>query len=120
MPSDRDMETALLSEFSIPRGLALIVGTLAAIAVVTSQATAQTSQAERQATKQVASGGGAPATATPDEDARPLATGRSTPRVPSTNEIYNDQRAADGRLGIRLGNDMGARVSTSPAPPPRR
>lgn len=41
---------------------------------------------------------------------RPLASTRNAP-VQSRNEQYNRARAAEGRLGIRLGNDVGVRVT---------
>lgn len=40
---------------------------------------------------------------------RPLASPRNV--APSRNESYNRARAAEGRLGIRLGNDVSVRVS---------
>lgn len=49
-------------------------------------------------------------TAPRDVDAPPLAAGRNT-RVVSKNEAYNKGRAADGRLGVRLGNDMSYRIT---------
>lgn len=44
---------------------------------------------------------------TPDDRAAPLSAGRKqTKRILSRNEIYNLQRAAEGRVSKRLGNDM--------------
>lgn len=58
----------------------------------------------------------APATPVPtdeivDADAAPLATSRRSQRILSKNEIYNLGRAAENRLGVRLGNDMSYRVT---------
>ena len=39
----------------------------------------------------------------------PLAAGKE--RILSKNEAYNQARAADGRLGVRLGNDMSYRIT---------
>lgn len=44
----------------------------------------------------------------PNEPAKPLASGRE--RVLSRNEVENRTRAAQGRLGVRLGNDMSFRL----------
>lgn len=65
-------------------------------------------QAARQATD-------AAATTAEDIDAvqedrtAPLAAGLDS-RVLSKNEAYNIQRAAEGRVGVRLGDDMSFRV----------
>jgi hypothetical protein len=47
----------------------------------------------------------------PDDRARPLASSNQTGRIVSKNEAYNLGRAAEGRLGVRLGNDMSYRVT---------
>jgi hypothetical protein len=50
----------------------------------------------------------------PDEansdQSAPLAAKRDE-RIPSKNEAYNLARAGEGRLGVRLGNDMSFRVT---------
>jgi len=46
----------------------------------------------------------------PDDRAKPLAA-KSGHKILSENEIYNRSRASDGRLGVRLGNDMSYRIS---------
>ena len=45
-----------------------------------------------------------------DDAVVPLA-GKDEARILSKNEAYNLGRAADGRLGVRLGNDMSFRVT---------
>lgn len=45
-----------------------------------------------------------------DDTVVPLA-GKDEARILSKNEAYNLGRAADGRLGIRLGNDMSFRIT---------
>jgi hypothetical protein len=47
----------------------------------------------------------------PDDHAKPLASSSQTGRIVSKNEAYNLGRAAEGRLGVRLGNDMSYRVT---------
>lgn len=47
----------------------------------------------------------------PDDRAKPLASSDQTGRIVSKNEAYNLGRAAEGRLGVRLGNDMSYRVT---------
>lgn len=51
--------------------------------------------------------------ASPDQEAAPLAAGRKSEgaRILSKNEAYNQARAAEGRVGVRLGNDMSFRVT---------
>ncbi len=45
-----------------------------------------------------------------DDAVVPLA-GKDKARILSKNEAYNLGRAADGRLGVRLGNDLSFRVT---------
>lgn len=47
----------------------------------------------------------------PDDRAKPLASSNQTGLILSKNETYNLGRAAEGRLGVRLGNDMSYRVT---------
>lgn len=48
----------------------------------------------------------------PDGQAETLTAGRNgRNRLPSKNEAYNIARAAEGRVGIRLGNDLSFRIS---------
>jgi hypothetical protein len=47
----------------------------------------------------------------PNDRAKPLASSNQTGRVLSKNEAYNSGRAADGRVGVRLGNDVSYRVT---------
>lgn len=47
----------------------------------------------------------------PDDRAKPLASSNQTGRILSKNEAYNSGRAADGRVGVRLGNDVSYRVT---------
>lgn len=53
----------------------------------------------------------APSDVVLDDRAKPLASSEQTGRILSKNEAYNLGRAADGRLGVRLGNDMSYRVT---------
>ncbi len=46
-----------------------------------------------------------------DAAAAPLAASRNGQRILSKNELYNLGRAAERRLGVRLGNDMSYRVT---------
>jgi hypothetical protein len=49
------------------------------------------------------------AEAAPEDNTPPLAAGKE--RILSKNEAYNQARAADGRVGVRLGNDMSYRIT---------
>lgn len=46
----------------------------------------------------------------PDKVAKPLAS-QGDNRIVSKNEAYNVARASEGRVGVRLGNDMSFRVT---------
>lgn len=46
-----------------------------------------------------------------DDDPTPLATGKEGKRIPSKNESYNQERASEGRVGVRLGNDVSYRIT---------
>lgn len=47
----------------------------------------------------------------PENRVPPLATSRETGRILSKNELYNLGRVADGRLGVRRGDDMSYRIT---------
>jgi len=47
----------------------------------------------------------------PDDRTKPLASSDQTGRILSKNEAYNFGRAAEGRVGVRLGNDVSYRVT---------
>ncbi|MES3154820.1 hypothetical protein [Sphingomonas faeni] len=46
-----------------------------------------------------------------DRAAPPAASLNGQDRILSKNEAYNRARAAEGRVGVRLGNDMSFRIS---------
>jgi hypothetical protein len=74
-------------------------------------ASAQTVDSEQQAPSPAASTTPpSPLEATPDNRTTPLASSREN-RIVSKNEAYNLGRANEGRVGIRLGNDMSYRVT---------
>lgn len=80
--------------------------------VLPAMAGAQRQPIDPQAARQAAEAGAAVAMPETVEDrAAPLAAGRQAKRIYSQNEVYNRVRAAEGRLGVRLGNDMSFRVS---------
>lgn len=89
-----------------------LVGLFAVIPIAAS-ATAQTQPSSPQAARQTTDAAAAAATDTtgPNDHAVPLAAGRrGEQRVVSKNEAYNLGRAAEGRVGVRLGDDMSFRV----------
>lgn len=74
-------------------------------------ASAQTGPGSSQAAREATDAAAVPILETVEAGRRPLAAGRNVNRIPSRNEAYNQARAAEGRLGVRLGNDMSFRVS---------
>jgi len=47
----------------------------------------------------------------PGDRARPLAGSKNDNPILSKNEAYNLGRAAEGRVGVRLGNDVSYRIT---------
>ena len=47
----------------------------------------------------------------PGDRARPLAGSKNDNRILSKNETYNLGRIAEGRVGVRLGNDLSYRIT---------
>jgi hypothetical protein len=80
--------------------------------LVPALASAQRQPIDPQAARQAAEAGAALEASGETEDrVVPLAASRQSQRISSRNEAYNRARAAEGRLGARLGNDMSFRIS---------
>ena len=86
-------------------GLLMLLLTSTATAAAAQSQSAQTSVSMPAETAPLS-----PLEAAPNEVAAPLA-GKGESRIISKNEAYNLARAAERRLGVRLGNDMSFRVT---------
>lgn len=95
-------------ETAVKMRLCLVLAAL----LVPALASAQRQPVDPQAARQAAEAGAVMDAPGGTEDrVIPLAAGRQSQRISSRNEAYNRARAAEGRLGMRLGNDMSFRVS---------